>query len=167
MAVLERPLYLNIAQYKVEEVLRALEDASQTAKSPVMALPDKLTIEHVMPQVWGAHWPLPAVVRTDANAELEATRRRNMTLNTLGNLTLITGPLNSSLKNGAWASKRPELLKFSKLNLTQYFHGSDLREWDEEAIKKRGEHFFDLMVKMWPTPKAGAQVPAATDSGER
>lgn len=150
---LNQPIYKRMAQYKVRAVLETLEEASQSRKSPVLALPDNLTIEHVMPQSWQEHWPLPADVVGDPVKELEATTRRTALVDTLGNLTLITGSFNSSLQNAAWASKRPELLKYAKLNLIQYFHGNEAQEWNEDAIEKRTEHLFSLMLKMWPYPQ--------------
>ena len=71
-------------------------------------------------------------------------------LNTLGNLTLITGKFNSSLQNAAWANKRPELLKYSKMNLTRYFHGKEADDWDETAIRARTESLFAQLLRIWP-----------------
>lgn len=155
---LNQPIYKRMAQYKVRAVLETLEEASQSRKSPMLELTEQLTIEHVLPQSWQAHWPLPAQVMGDPVKELEATTRRIALVDTLGNLTLITGSFNSSLQNAAWASKRRELLKYAKLNLTQYFHDSGAQEWNEDAIEKRTEHLFGLMVKMWPYP---AKAPVA------
>jgi hypothetical protein len=149
-AVLEWPLYGRIAQYKVRAVLEALDAAAQSTKSPVMTLPANLTIEHVLPQAWQTHWPLSAEVKTDPVAEQKAIARREVILNTLGNLTLITGSFNSSLQNSAWASKRPELLKYSKISLTQYFHGHEADDWNEDAIRERSEHLLGLLLKLWP-----------------
>ncbi|MBN8884444.1 MAG: DUF262 domain-containing protein [Rudaea sp.] len=148
--VLEQPLYDRIAQYKVRAVLETVEEASQSKKSPVLPLTEKLTIEHVMPQTWQKHWPLPASVTADPITEQKTIVRRGMLLNSLGNLTLITGSFNSSLQNAAWADKRPELLKYGKLNLTQYFHGSDADEWGEVAIQRRSTHLLKLLVGVWP-----------------
>jgi hypothetical protein len=47
-----------------------------------------------MPRKWLTHWPLE-----DASHE-EADRDR--IIHTLGNLTLLTGKLNSKVSNGAW-----------------------------------------------------------------
>lgn len=148
--VFEQPLYGRIAQYKVRAILEALEAASQSRKSPVLAPTEKLTIEHVMPQSWQKYWPLPASAKADPSTEQKATTRREVMLNTLGNLTLITGSFNSSLQNAAWALKRPELLMYGKLNLTQYFHVSDAKEWDEAAMRKRTDHLFKLLLNIWP-----------------
>lgn len=150
IAVFEWPLYGRIAQYKVRAVLEALDTAAQSAKSPVLAIPGNLTIEHVLPQTWQTHWPLPAEAKADPVAEQKAIARREVMLNTLGNLTLITGSFNSSLQNAAWSSKRPELLKYSKINLTQYFHGPEADDWHEDAIRKRTEYMFKLLLKVWP-----------------
>jgi hypothetical protein len=103
-----------------------------------------------MPQTWQTHWPLPALAADDPLSKQKAILRRDVMLNTLGNLTLITGSFNSSLQNAAWAAKKPELLKYGKLNLTQYFHSPAAHEWNEDAIRQRTEHLFALLLKIWP-----------------
>lgn len=52
----------------------------------------KLSIEHVLPQEWQAHWPL-------ARENDEASERRNRALQTFGNLTLVTPEFNTRLSN--------------------------------------------------------------------
>lgn len=148
--VLGYPLYGRIAQYKVRAVLEALEIASQSVKSPTLTLTEKLTIEHVMPQTWQSHWPLPVAAKADLATEQKAIAQRESRLHSLGNLTLITGSFNSSLQNAAWSDKKPELLTYGKLNLTQYFHRPEARQWDETAIEKRTEHLYQLILKTWP-----------------
>jgi hypothetical protein len=110
-----------------------------------------------MPQAWITHWSLdgndvvdPETKNPDPLRKQKAVQRRDRLINTLGNLTLITGSLNPSLSNSYWDIKRPELLKFSKLNLTQYFHGKDADTWDESAIEKRTEHLFEQLAIVWP-----------------
>jgi hypothetical protein len=66
----------------------------------------------------------------------------------LGNLTLITSKLNPALSNSAWSTKRPELLKYSKLN--RYFH--DSASWDEQAIRDRGKALAAKAREIWPYP---------------
>jgi hypothetical protein len=145
-----QPLYGRIAQFKVRAVLESLEAELQSSKSPILALTEKLTIEHIMPQTWRPYWDLPQNSKTDALSEQKATTNREFVLNTLGNLTLITGSFNSSLQNAAWPEKRPELLKYGKLNLTQYFHLPDANDWNEEAIEKRTAYLFEKMLNIWP-----------------
>jgi hypothetical protein len=174
-AVADLPLYGRLAQPKVKAILEALDGYAHTSKSEVQPLPSGLTIEHVMPQAWAAHWPLDKCVSINPNTgerdpikEQKAQLRRDRLINTLGNLTLITGSLNPSLSNSGWAKKRPELMKFSKLNLTQYFHGAEADDWNEAAIERRTVYLCDHLIRIWPAlPQAEAasmqrQRPAAT-----
>ncbi|CAG9172536.1 hypothetical protein LMG23992_02261 [Cupriavidus laharis] len=161
-AITDLPLYGRLAQYKVRAVLEALDEIAHTSKSEVQPLPSGLTIEHVMPQTWQTHWPLAdkhkidsETAKNDPIKEQQAVQRRGRLINTLGNLTLITGSLNPALSNSAWTTKRPELLKFSKLNLTQYFHEKDAEDWDEEAIEKRTTYLYEQLAQIWPAlPKS-------------
>lgn len=152
-AIFEQEFYDRLIQKKVRAVLEALDAFSMSSKSEAIAMPSKLTIEHVMPQTWLPHWPLPDEVKVDPLTEQKAVVRRSVMLNTLGNLTLITGKFNSSLQNAAWTHKRPELLKYSKMNLTRYFHGPEADEWNEDAIRARTEHLFAQLLKIWPAVK--------------
>lgn len=105
-----------------------------------------------MPQKsWTTNWPLPEDVQGDAVKMQEARLRRYQLVDTLGNLTLITHSLNPSLSNGGWEAKRPELLKFSKLNLTRYFYDdATSKTWDEGAILARGVYLAQTMIALWP-----------------
>jgi uncharacterized protein with ParB-like and HNH nuclease domain len=149
-AIKELPLYGRLAQYRVRAIFEALELHAQSALSPVLALPAGLTIEHVMPQTWQTYWPLGNADRADPVKEQKASQRRDRLLNTIGNLTLVTGSLNPSLSNSAWADKRPELLKYGKLNLMQYFHGPEADVWNEDKIEARSQHLLLLLKQIWP-----------------
>lgn len=156
-AIVEMPLYGRLPQRKVRAVLEALDAFNASSKSEALAMPTKLTIEHVLPQSWEQHWPLPADAAKDPVEKEKATARRDAMLNTLGNLTLITNKLNPSLSNAAWDTKRPELLKFSKLNLTRYFHGKEADKWGEDAIFQRTKTLLGQLLQIWPdVPRATA-----------
>ncbi len=56
------PLYYRITRARLRTVLEALElqiRASTKGKAEEVNLPKNLTIEHLLPQGWHAHWPLP------------------------------------------------------------------------------------------------------------
>lgn len=153
------PIYKNLSQKKVRAILEALDASLQHKKSEAVPLPSGLTIEHVMPQEWEENWPMPDKVGTDPSTVKQWKDRREVVLQTLGNLTLITGSLNPSLSNGPWSEKRPELLKFSKLNLTQYFHDdAKAATWDEDAIIKRGIDLVGKMLDLWPDVKRASET---------
>ena len=150
-AIVARPIYDELPHYKVRAVLEAIDGQLEHAKSEALPLPSGLTIEHVMPRSWTTNWPLPDDVQGDAVKMQEARMRRHLLVDTLGNLTLITHSLNPSLSNGGWEAKRPELLKFSKLNLTRYFYDdSTSKTWDETAILHRGVYLAQTMITLWP-----------------
>lgn len=152
--LVEVPLYSHLAQYKIRMVLEALDDASHHNKTESVTLPKNLTIEHLLPNKWEKNWPLD-IEGKSAEEVVEEERRRNILKNTLGNLTLITGSLNPALSNESWEHKRPEILKYSKLNLNRYFQAEEnetLNIWNEEKIIERSNKFTDLFISIWQPP---------------
>jgi hypothetical protein len=90
-----QPLYNWVNQRRIRMLLEACEEQmANTNKSEQLPLPEKLTIEHALPQTWRGHWELP-----DGADEEEATAERDARVDRLGNLTLVTSGLNSSLSN--------------------------------------------------------------------
>ena len=79
-------------------MLQALEEYYQREgikAEPIVSFDfSELEIEHIMPQQWERHWPLPS----GRSARIDRERR----LHGIGNLTLVTGKLNPSLSNAAW-----------------------------------------------------------------
>jgi hypothetical protein len=124
-------------------ILEALDAALETGYSEQYAIKDKLTVEHLLPQEWKTHWPLPA----DATAEMVTTRMQ--LLHTIGNLTLLTKKLNPLVSNGPWSGKVPELKKHSKLNLNLGIVNRWPNAWDEQVIIERGESLFSLAQGIW------------------
>ena len=69
----------------------------------------------------------------------------------LGNLTLVTGGLNSAASNAAWPHKQGELAAHSTLHLNKRLLGawSDV-DFDEDAIIARGRGLAELFCAVWP-----------------
>ncbi len=117
-------------QIRVRMILEALElkrrDSSKTEDIP---LPKYLSIEHILPRGWTvSNWPLPEDTQ-------EAREVRAGLIHTLGNLTLVTKALNSTLSNQAWAKKVESLQDKSVLLLNADL--KKLNEWNEAAIRNR------------------------------
>lgn len=141
-----RALYQGKNTGKVRAILEALELARRTTKQELLALPDGLTVEHVMPQKWEANWSI-----TDSSAEALAERKR--LLHSIGNLTLVTSSFNSALSNEAFAVKRPEIVTTSLLMLNTYFQQFvDQDIWDEAKIIDRAAAIFPLAKSVWARP---------------
>jgi uncharacterized protein with ParB-like and HNH nuclease domain len=131
---------------KVRAILEALELGKRSAKQELLALPDGLSVEHVMPQKWETNWPLVTV-----DAEIIANRKR--LLHSIGNLTLVTQNFNSALSNEAFSVKRSEIVTTSLLTLNAYFQKfGDKDVWDEQQITMRAKELFPLALKIWARP---------------
>jgi hypothetical protein len=87
-----------------------------------------------------------------ANEQDEAAHERERLVNTFGNLTLLTQPLNSSVSNNPYADKQREIVKQSALLLNRYF--ADVANWDVEQIRERGKWLFESAQRLWPRPAA-------------
>ncbi|NVI98470.1 DUF262 domain-containing protein [Myxococcus sp. AM009] len=150
-AWLEKPLYETLKPMRCSMLLEALDRAMLTSKQEAVTINGKLTVEHVLPQQWAPPaWPeLPAEAGNDDETAIE---RRGRLLHAIGNLTLLTQELNSSVSNGPFATKRPEIAKQSVLRLNTYFQ--DVTTWDEAEIVKRGEMLLEVAKRIWPRPTA-------------
>lgn len=149
---------LGSPRTKLVHVLKRLNATYLGNKMEDVIVANDLTVEHLMPQSWVEGWPLPdgskglnaeELILADENAPAAvASRSRNAACQSFGNLTIITQALNSSVSNGPWTVKRPELLKHSLLPINQMLH--DRTVWDESAIVERGQALLDRALSVWP-----------------
>jgi hypothetical protein len=118
-----------------------------------LAAPSKLTLEHLIPQAWESHWPLD-------ESQDDPTAWRSLHVHRLGNLTLTTGPLNSSLSNLPWYAphepkdKRRSLVQHSLLKLNTNLVRDYPDHFDEHAVDERGARLTELITQLWPGPQA-------------
>lgn len=139
-------------------VFRCLSHELTQVGSERVRIEGELTIEHLMPQSWQAHWPLAdgseglgwmeRWSRSIDDPVKVASEQRDSMVQTIGNLTIITQPLNSSISNSSWEIKKPALMAVSLLPINQMLHKYD--EWNEDAIQERGQVLFELAAKIWP-----------------
>lgn len=172
IALTQRPVYGWIAQARVAMVLGEVERALRSDYSEAVTLPDKLTIEHVMPQKWQPHWPL------EPPGDAAQIQEREQRIHRIGNLTLVTAKLNPALSNSDWATKRIALNEHSVLLLNRRLVDLHLEAWGEEEIDRRCEQIADIVCRIWtrpessgsrdflPTETAGQAVPGAAGVAE-
>lgn len=145
-AFLTVPVYSLLTRGRLRMVLEALEDAYRTPKAESQFVErGKLTIEHVLPQSWHQHWPLPA-----GDDSPEAGAHRDRILHSVGNLTLVTGSLNTPMSNHGWAHKRAEIAKHSVLHLNKRILEMPVETWDEAAIATRARQLAAAAIAVWP-----------------
>ena len=140
-------------------VLEAIDLQLETAKQEKLHVSGPLSVEHIMPQSASLQaWPLPLSGETGEDIAPEVLQRRARLIHTLGNLTLLTQPLNSAISNGPFSKKRPEIAMQSKLRLNAYFQRfGDGDAWTEDNILQRGSELFDVARSIWPRPATPTQ----------
>ena len=103
----------------------------------------QLTIEHIVPRDWKKHWKNVGEDTDEPLWDLELGR--------LGNLTLVTGPMNSKLGNKSWDEKRHLLARDNLYLNRDVVEGmSEDRQWDITKIRMRGERLASLICEIWP-----------------
>lgn len=157
-AWLGQDMYRRLNSIRLSYILGRLSESFHSSKTERLNIDGSLTIEHLMPQSWEAHWPLPSGEAgltfselwgaEDEDNRVIESRRRNHMLQTIGNLTILTSALNSSVSNSGWVTKKPEVLKNSLLPINLNLSGFDM--WDEEAILARGKELLARAIQIWP-----------------
>jgi hypothetical protein len=150
---LNRPVYGPLRAGKLAVIFRRLELGMRGKGHGSVPVPqfEKLTLEHVLPQSWQENYALDKHLDTE-----EARAFRESNLHTFGNLTLLTGPLNSELSNSAFKIKRPLICQ--SLYVLNYYFQSYGDTWVDEDIRKRGEILFETALRVWPMPKQAELV---------
>lgn len=147
-----RDAYGNVAGGRLVMVLRAIEQSMYKSNIDLPDVPDGLTLEHVMPQEWRGNWPLGEGV--DGGDATERATARDMILHRLGNLTLVTGAMNSTMSNSAWDTKKQHLNEGTKLLLNVELLGAYGDRFDDGSIERRTVALAARACTIWPGPEA-------------
>ena len=142
--LINHPLKGNQGRQRM--VMEAIEDSLRSEFTESVAIGSNLTLEHVMPQRWETHWPLPDDKKNDPESE----PARNNAVKEIGNLTLVAQKLNNRLSNGPWPEKRGELQKHSMLFLNKTLLENSPEVWDECSIRERSAKLAEEIIKVWP-----------------
>lgn len=107
---------------------------------------NKYSLEHLMPKKWRNNW--------DKLSSKESEINRDRKLLTLGNLTIITQSLNSSIRDSKWEDKLKG--KNKKGGLIEYSGGLktisqflEYPEWDEKTIEERALFLYEKAKQIW------------------
>ncbi len=148
-AAMLNQLYSSFSKKRLRVLLEGIEMELRSPFSDAGPLSGRLSVERIMPQAWRSKWDDPE--STD-DPELDPAARRDQLIQTLGNLTLVTKSLNSSLSNGSLAEKREALDAHSTLSLNKDFLNHSESGWDEESIRFRALRLADAVIRVWPRP---------------
>jgi hypothetical protein len=158
------PAYSALQPIRVRAVLEEIECAKRTRFHETATLASELSVEHILPRQWETTWPLAdgtlptpeqtwQAIFSSSEDETPIGRiiRRNRLKDTFGNLTLLTKPLNSSISNGPFATKRTALQEHSLLVLNREV--TQHESWDEERIVGRSKALFAVAKVIWQMPQ--------------
>ncbi len=156
-----RAVYESIPRPRLWYILRELEFASRDKYNEVEGLKPDREIEHVLPQTWHEHWPLPDGSKAPpdlthglSEEQRGMVERRQAAIHTLGNLTLLTKPANLEVLNYAFDPEKKARLHASLLRINQDVAAET--HWDEEAIVWRAQRLAKLAIEIWPAPNVVA-----------
>jgi hypothetical protein len=148
------PVYRKLSRARIRMILESIEDhwrgwiPGQISAAGMRIRRESYAIEHVMPQSWIKHWPLPS-----AGLDLE----RDARVHRLGNLTLLTKKLNSTVSNGPWLGtggkaehiQEKDVVLLNSRLLKDY----STKQWDELGIDLRTKQTIDAVLAIWPVPQ--------------
>ena len=158
--------YSSTPRPRLRYILNKIEHMKRDKFDETIVTSENLTIEHVMPQSWAVNWPLPNGLTAPCESTWEAAYKghalddetktlmdeREQAVATLGNLTLVTGPLNAGIGNSGWETKRERLGK-SLLALNREIAAHET--WDETVIEQRAADLAKVANNIWKA--SGAQ----------
>lgn len=145
--------YRRLRRGRLRMVLEAVEDhlrgwrQGQSGLGGERVARGQYFIEHVMPRKWVAKWPLEQGGLDEAE--------RDRIIHTLGNLTLLTGKLNSKVSNGPWlgsGGKREGIQGHDVLILNRELLKRAGEHWTDEGIQARTQELIELIIQIWPVP---------------
>jgi len=146
-------VYRKLSRARVRMVLESIEDhwrgwiPRQESAAGMRIRRGSYAIEHVMPQAWIKHWPLPP-----AASEGE----RDARIHRLGNLTLLTKKLNSTVSNGPWLGNGGKAAHLQEKDVvllnSKLLKACGSKQWDEAGIDFRTGQAIDAVLAIWPVP---------------
>lgn len=161
------PVYVRSRPDRSGMLLRAIEGHIRSSKNEAVSLPEKLTVEHLLPQK-GVMSDYPFAAEMPLATSETPERCRLRIINTVGNLTLLTGELNASASNGPFPSKVVKIVADSDLRLNAWLRVDPPKSWAEDSILARADLLFTSAAKIWSRPEAteveATEAAAADDS---
>lgn len=158
-AIQMRPFYNTRAQSR-EKAILVLETVNRRLYAGMGGygvLDGAATLEHILPQNPSDEW------KSELGPEWEQVHRE--LVHTLGNLTLVTQEWNSSLSNAPFAFKRQKLASHA-LRLNSHYFCSGIPDWDDRAIRQRGEFLTEQILAHWPSFAAPSRVSSGQAGAE-
>ena len=144
-------MYDGISKARLKLLLRRIAREMHDEKRPKLANPFGLdasvNIEHVAPQNWERHWQIDLGVGTNE----EERWRLHQIVHRIGNLTLVTHPMNTTLGDKPWSFKADLLAADDNLEMNKrLLRDMQGDKWNQDEIERRGRQLAEYVVRIWP-----------------
>ncbi len=131
-------------------------------KVDIESLKYTYSLEHLMPQKWQWYWGISALPVYDENGDIitdqtTADRERSSCIYQIGNMTLLTSSLNTSLRNYEYSrkingeGKQKGIKEYADLLVTKkilkIYDSSQI--WDERKIRERTNQIYIDVIDIW------------------
>jgi hypothetical protein len=116
-------------------LLREIEHAMRVTQEVAVEGTDRVHIEHIYPQ----------------SPILDPWPNHKAAVNRLGNLTLLSRRLNTSIKNADFATKKANAYSASDILMTQALDSRE--DWDTAAIEERQAQLAEFAFQIWRFPE--------------
>lgn len=164
-ALTSEPIYRRISRARLRMILEAIEDdrrgvgkaTERFSEGPVIR--GKTSIEHLLPQDWRASWQ-DFLFDEDEIDEMSLVHQ-------LGNLTLVTQPLNSKVSNSPWPTKKRAFQEHTTLLMTADIIQSDEMDWSADRIISRSKSLAKRAVEIWPVPASNVGLVDGSSSSNK
>lgn len=145
VALTTESAYRRYPRARLRSFLEAIENHYRAETKQPQVERSGFPIEHILPQKWRDYWPVESP---------QEEQERQARLHRLGNLTLLTGSLNSKVSNGPWAAKRKALLHHNTIKLTgRLLDWVGDGDWSEALVDRRTAILIGVLLDVWPVPE--------------
>ena len=145
VALTTESAYRRYPRARLRSFLEAIENHYRAETKQPQVERSGFPIEHILPQKWRDNWPVESP---------QEEQERQARVHRLGNLTLLTGSLNSKVSNGPWAMKRKALLQHNTIKLTgRLLDWVGDGDWSEALVDQRTAILIGVLLDVWPIPE--------------
>lgn len=145
VALTSESAYRRYPRARLRSFLEAIENHYRAETKQPQVERSGFPIEHILPQKWRDTWPVESP---------QEEQERQARVHRLGNLTLLTGSLNSKVSNGPWALKRKALLQHNTIKLTgRLLDWVGAGDWSEGLVDQRTAILVGVLLDVWPVPE--------------
>ena len=132
---------------KAKSILYLLESGIRHDEQTVLRPLADYSLEHLMPQKWEKHWPMPTGL--SELQQINFRSMRNQAVKVLGNMGIITQGLNTKVSNNSWMKKLDKGLKEKAEGILTLKSAISHENWDEEKILERAEWLATKANEVW------------------